>query len=119
MLLGFKTELRLNNKQRTLAAQHAGVARHAYNWGLELCKQAVAEKRKIPTAVDLHKKLVAEVKRANPWYYQVSKCAPQEALRNLERAIKRWRAGKSRFPVFKKKGKLDSFYLGRVDLMLG
>lgn len=111
MLLGFKTELRLNNKQRTLAAQHAGVARHAYNWGLELCKQAVAEKRKIPTAVDLHKKLVAEVKRANPWYYQVSKCAPQEALRNLERAIKRWRAGKSRFPVFKKKGKLDSFYL--------
>jgi len=111
LLLGFKTELRLNNKQRTLAAQHAGVARHAYNWGLELCKQAVAEKRKIPTAVDLHKKLVAEVKRANPWYYQVSKCAPQEALRNLERAIKRWRAGKSRFPVFKKKGKLDSFYL--------
>ncbi|MFT0727546.1 helix-turn-helix domain-containing protein [Synechococcus sp. F70.1] len=39
MLLGFglraanasKTELRLNNKQRTLTAQHAGVARRAYN----------------------------------------------------------------------------------------
>jgi hypothetical protein len=28
MLLGCKTELNLNNKQKTLAAQHAGVARH-------------------------------------------------------------------------------------------
>jgi putative transposase len=33
----FKTELNLNNKQRTLMAKHAGVARHAYNWGLATC----------------------------------------------------------------------------------
>ncbi|HEY9740615.1 MAG TPA: helix-turn-helix domain-containing protein [Coleofasciculaceae cyanobacterium] len=29
MLLGFKTELKLNNYQRTQLAKHCGVARHA------------------------------------------------------------------------------------------
>jgi putative transposase len=119
MLLGFKTQLALNNKQRTLAARHAGVARHAYNWGLAICKQAVEAKQKLPTAKvlrtaaanDLHKRLVAKVKKANPWYYEVSKCAPQQALRNLEQALKRWRSGQGRFPRFKRKGVRDSFYL--------
>ena len=68
-------------------------------------------KQRLPTAIDLHKRLVAEVKKANPWYYQVSKCAPQQALRNLERAYKDWRAGKKGKPKFKKKGVADSFYL--------
>jgi len=36
MLYGLKTQLKLNNKQRTLLAKHAGVARHAWNWGLNL-----------------------------------------------------------------------------------
>ncbi|GCL48447.1 transposase, IS607 family protein [Microcystis aeruginosa NIES-3787] len=39
MLLGFKTELKLNNQQRSLLAKHAGTARHAWNWGLALTKQ--------------------------------------------------------------------------------
>nr|WP_242039840.1 helix-turn-helix domain-containing protein [Anabaena sphaerica] len=29
MLLGFKTELKVNKQQRLLLVQHAGVARHA------------------------------------------------------------------------------------------
>ncbi|MFS8814377.1 RNA-guided endonuclease InsQ/TnpB family protein [Synechococcus sp. R60.4] len=103
--------MELNNRQKTLAAQHAGVARHAYNWGLAICKQAVESKQKLPTAIDLHKRLVAEVKKENPWYYQVSKCAPQQALRNLEQAFKRWRSGLGKFPRFKRKGVRDSFYL--------
>jgi putative transposase len=111
MLLGFQTQLILNHKQTTLAAQHAGVARHAYNWGLEVCRQALENQQKLPTAIDLHKRLVAEVKQAHPWYYQVSKCAPQQALRNLEQAVKRWRKGLGQFPRFKRKGVRDSFYL--------
>lgn len=67
MLLGFQTQLILNHKQTTLAAQHAGVARHAYNWGLAICEQAMENKQRLPTAIDLHKRLVAEVKKANPW----------------------------------------------------
>ena len=31
----FKTELDLNNQQRTACLRHAGAARFAYNWGLE------------------------------------------------------------------------------------
>ena len=111
MLLGFQTQLILNHKQTTLAAQHAGVARHAYNWGLEVCRQALENQQKLPTAIDLHKRLVAEVKKEHRWYYQVSKCAPQQALRNLEQALKRWRKGLGQFPRFKRKGVQDSFYL--------
>ena len=112
MLLGFKTKLNLNNKQRTLAAKHAGTARHAWNWGLAICLQALDAKKKMPSAIDLHKRLVAEVKSANPWYYKVSKCAPQEALRNLNKAFCSWfeKPEKGR-PKFKKKNVKDSFYL--------
>jgi len=111
-LRSFKTSLRLNNKQATLAAKHAGVARHAYNWGLATCFQAIENKEKLPSAIDLHKKLVAEVKSVYEWYYEVSKCAPQQALRNLSQAFFNWWKHKHcKKPVFKKKGKSDSFYL--------
>lgn len=115
----FKTELDLNNKQKTLCARHAGTSRHAYNWGLALCKQVLSYNKnnpkgkiKFPTAIDLHKLLVASVKTANPWYYETSKCSPQEALRNLSKAFKRMhQVPGSGFPKFKKKNVSDSFYL--------
>ena len=121
----FKTELDLNNKQKTLCARHAGTARHAYNWALALCKQLLnhnknnpTDKIKFPTAIDLHKLLVASIKVAHPWYYESSKCAPQEALRNLSKAFKRMHQVKgSGFPRFKKKNIKDSFYLeGSIKL---
>lgn len=110
--MSFKTELKLNNKQKTLLAKHAGVARHAYNWGLATCFKALENNEKLPTAIDLHKKLVAEVKPIYSWYYEVSKCAPQQALRNLSTAFKNWWIHKhTKCPRFKKKGHHDSFYL--------
>ncbi|NEQ73726.1 MAG: IS200/IS605 family element transposase accessory protein TnpB [Okeania sp. SIO2C9] len=118
MLLGFKTELHLNNKQKTLLAKHAGVARHAYNWGLWLTQNILnhnsnnpSGKLKFPTAIDLHKLLVAMVKPKNYWYYEVSKCAPQYALRHLSNAWKRCFTKVSGQPRFKKKGRDDSFTL--------
>lgn len=123
----FKTELDLNNHQKTLCARHAGTARHAYNWGLALCKQLLnhnktnpEDKIKFPSSVDLHKFLVATVKIENAWYYEVSKCAPQEALRNLSKAFKRMHQVKgSGFPKFKKKNIADSFYLEGSIHVLG
>ncbi len=41
-----KIRLELNDKQKTLALQHAGVARHAYNWGLDVCNKAFENKEK-------------------------------------------------------------------------
>ena len=118
MLLGFKTELKVNNTQRIWLAKHAGVARHAWNWGLSLTKKILNNnqentnnKIKFPSAIDLHKWLVALVKPECPWYYEVSKCAPQYALRHLKRAwddcFKKAKAS----PRFKKKGRADSFTL--------
>ena len=124
MLYGFKTQLKLNNKQRTLLAKHAGVARHAWNWGLNLTKQILDHNRdnpedkiKLTTAIDLHKWLVALVKPECLWYYDVSKCAPQSALRQLASAWKRAFKKTSKPPRFKKKGRADSFTLdGSIKL---
>ena len=62
MLLGFKTELKLNNTQRTILAKHAGTARHAWNQGLALTQAVLNhnqshpdDKIKFPSAIDLHK----------------------------------------------------------------
>jgi putative transposase len=118
MLLGFQTELKLNNQQKTLLAKHAGTARHAWNWGNRLCLQILEDnqknpenKIKFPTAIDLHKWLVALVKPENPWYYESSKCAPQYALRHLADAWKDCLRAKKGRPKFKKKGRNDSFTL--------
>ena len=118
----FKTELDLNNVQRTACIRHAGTARYAYNWGLSRKRQAYRAGEKIPTAIDLHRELNALKKTELPWMYEVSKCAPQEALRNLDQAfahffrrVKEKRAGKqvkAGFPCYKsKKNGVGSFRL--------
>ena len=123
MLLGFKTELKLNNQERTVLRQHAGVARHAWNHALrytklilDVNKTAKAANRddiklKFPSAIDLHKWLVANVKTEHPWYYDVSKSAPQNALRNLRVAWDRAFKKTAKPPRFKKKKDSQSFTL--------
>jgi putative transposase len=83
----YKTELALNDKQLTACRQHAGAARWAYNWGLARKQEAYRATGKSPSAIDLHRELNALKQTQVPWMYQVSKCAPQEALRNLDRAF--------------------------------
>jgi putative transposase len=85
------------------------VAAHVTVEGAEC---GLKNKQKLPTAIDLHKRLVSEVKQAYPWYYEVSKCSPQQALRNLSLAFSRWLKQQiARSPKRKKKGVKDSFYL--------
>ena len=83
----FKTELDLNDAQCTACARHAGAARYAYNWALARKIAAFKTGQKMPTAIDLHRELNALKKTELQWMYEVSKCAPQEALRNLDRAF--------------------------------
>ncbi len=45
------------------------------------------------------------------WYYEVSKCAPQFALRHLASAWRDCFSKKKKRPKFKKKGRHDSFTL--------
>jgi putative transposase len=92
----YKTELDPNNVQITAMRQHCGAARWAYNWGLERIQEAAERGEPWPSAMELHKKINAlKGTEALPWGYSVSKCAFQEALRNLERAVKNWRDSKS------------------------
>ena len=41
--------------------------------------------------------------RERPWWVEVSKCAPQEAFRDLEQAVRNWRKGRANFLRFKRK----------------
>lgn len=57
MQRGYKTEMQPNNKQRTALAKHAGAARYAFNWALNIKKLAMESKTKIPNAIELHRRL--------------------------------------------------------------
>ena len=118
----FKTELDLNNQQRSACLRHAGAARFAYNWGLERKMAAYQADKKVPSAIDLHRELNRLKKGELSWMYEISKRAPQEALRDLDQAfqhffrrVKEKRAGKSvkvGFPRFKsRKRGVGSFRL--------
>lgn len=116
MLLSFRTALIPNNKQQTAFRKASGVARHAYNWANSYIKDILKLREtdktvKVPTSIDLHKKLVAEVKSVNNWYYEVNKNVPQKALADLRTAWERCLKKISKPPRFKKKGQRDSFYL--------
>ncbi len=83
----YKTEPDLNNEQITACRKHAGAARWAYNWGLARKQESYRTTGTSPSAIDLHRELNALKQTDVPWMYAVSKCAPQEALRNLDSAF--------------------------------
>ncbi|MGO8948071.1 MAG: helix-turn-helix domain-containing protein [Ktedonobacterales bacterium] len=87
VLRAYKTELDLNDRQANACKRHAGAARWAYNWGLQIKQDRYRATKKSPTAYDLHRELNARKKTDVAWMYEVSKCAPQEALRNLDAAF--------------------------------
>jgi putative transposase len=107
----YKTELDPNNVQKTLLIKHAGTARFAWNWALARIKDKISK----PNAIELHRELNALKPTDFPWMYEVSKCAPQEALRNLQIAFQRFfkenKSGKKAgFPKFKSKHKNKSSF---------
>jgi putative transposase len=69
---------------------HAGASRFAWNWGLAKCKERYEAEGRWYSAIDLHKLWNAK-KKADPdlaWWAENSKCAYQEAFRDLDRALK-------------------------------
>src|SRR5258708_12262606 len=113
---GYKTELGLNNEQITACLKLVGCALKAYNWGLSRKEAASAAGLPIPNARQLHRELNALKVTEFPYMYEVSKCAPQEALNDLDDAFKhffrkvalkkqgKWR-GKCGYPKFKSRKK--------------
>jgi transposase, IS605 OrfB family, central region len=128
ILRAYKTELDLNNCQHNLCMRHAGAARFAYNWGLARKIDAYQKTGKSPSAIDLHRELNQLKATRFPWMYEVSKCAPQEALRDLDKAyanffrrVKQKKSGSKiavGFPKFKsrKKSKLSFRLTGQIHV---
>ena len=108
MLLTHKIQLIPNNKQVGYFTQAAGVSRFAYNWALaEWQRQYEAGER--PSEISLRKQLNSIKREQFPWMYEVTKSAPQQAIKNLGNAFQRFFKKQGKYPRFKKKGVHDSF----------
>jgi IS605 OrfB family transposase len=113
---GYRAELDLNDQQITACKHHVGAARFAYNWGLSRKREVYKQTGRSISAMELHRELNQLKQSELPWMYRVSKCAPQEALRDLDVAFKnffrrvqlkkegKWK-GKLGYPKFKSKKK--------------
>ena len=108
MLLVHKIELKPNNQQKTYFIKACGIARFAYNWALDQWKKQY-EAGKKPKEHELRKQLNKIKYDEFPWMLEVTKVAPQQAIKNLVQAFKRFFNKKSKYPKFKKKGRHDSF----------
>jgi putative transposase len=115
----FRYELIPNSGQRVLLGKHAGTARFTWNWALGERMRRYRECKdgeRFTNAIEQHRELNARKATEWAWMYEVSKCAPQEVLRDLDRAfhnfVRARRAGRHcGFPRFKQKGMDDAFRL--------
>ena len=110
MILAHKIQLDSNNKQSTYLAKACGVARFAYNWALAEWKKRSESGEKV-SEVKLRRELNAIKREQFPWMMEVTKCAPQLAIKDLGKAFANFFAKRAEFPQFKKKGHKDSFAL--------
>ena len=111
----YRVELDPNNKQRTLLVKAAGISRFTWNWDLAFRIKKYRENEgndRYTDAMKQHKVLNVMKKKEFIWMREVSKCVPQEAMRDLDRAFSNFFKRTHGFPKFKKKGKSrDSFRL--------
>lgn len=113
MLRVHKIRLQPTAEQGSYFAQACGTARFAYNWALAEWKQEYEAGGK-PNEANLRRKLNSIKSEEFPWMSEVTKVAPQQAIKNLGTAFqhffRRVRLGhKPGYPRFKKKGIRDSF----------
>ena len=110
MILGHKIRI-YPDKEQTLALTKAvGVARFTYNWALNEWKLWYEHDQK-PNGLKL-KKYFNKIKgKKYPWIYDSLRDANSQEFSNLQKAFKNFFEGRSKYPVFKKKGKNDSFYI--------
>lgn len=118
----YKVEIKPNNIQKTFLNKSIGVARLAYNWGLNLCIERYKQSNKYIGAIGLHKELCAIKVAEFPFMYEVSKSAPQNALRDLDKAFSNYfkalkKKQKVGFPKFKsKKNSKQTFRIDGLNI---
>ena len=85
-----------------------GVARYAYNWGIDLCEKAYKDGEKHPSGYDLRAKWTTD---RPDWAYEVSASCVYRSFLNCDGAYKAFFQKKRKHPKFHKKGVHDSFYV--------
>lgn len=115
MILAHKIALDPDKEQAEYFARACGVARFAWNWALARWQQEYALWREYrcgpyPSEAFLRRELNALKHSAFPWMLEVTKNAPQQAIKNLGAAFKNFFERHAKYPTFKKKGiSHDSF----------
>lgn len=129
MIRTHKIELKPNNSQLVYLNQSAGTARFAYNWALSQWTNDYECYKKYPFSCsispissryegELRKRLNNIKKEEFPWMYDVSKYAPQQAIKNLGKAFVNFFEKRAQFPKYKKKYHHDSFEIGNDRLKI-
>lgn len=108
MIKTHQIKLYPTKKQTRFFKQSCGVARFAYNWGLNKWQEDYNNGIK-QSAYSLIKYLNSIKKTQFPWMQETGKTCSQYAIHNLESAFKKMWKEKSGYPKFKKKGCKDSF----------
>jgi len=96
--------------QETFFRKACGCARVAYNYGLSEYQRLRKEGQK-PNILEIKKRFNAEKKVLFPWMSETNKDANQQPFANLQSAFSRFFKKQNKYPVFKKKGRKDSFYI--------
>ncbi len=108
MIRVHKIALDPNREQATYFAKACGTARFAWNWALGEWRAEYRQGGQ-PSEGALRKKLNTIKRTEFPWMLEVSKTAPQEAIKQLGTAFKRFFRKESGYPKFKRKGERDSY----------
>ena len=108
-----KIKLDPTQEQAIYFARACGVARFAFNWALAAWKEEYEAGGK-PNEAALRKRLNAIQGEQFPWMSEVTKVAPQNAIKNVGVAFQHFfrrvkQGGKPGYPRFKRKGLHDSF----------
>ena len=113
--ISHKIEIKPNNVQKTYFRKAFGCSRLAYNWGLAEWERMYKAGEK-PSGREIRKRFNAIKKEQFPFCYEVTKCASDQPILNLDKAFKKFfrdlKIGVYSYPKFKKKKDNEgSFYL--------
>jgi putative transposase len=118
VIQAYRFALDATPRQRRALASHCGAARYAYNWGLELVKTRLDQRRagedaQVPWSLfELQRQWNRAKQQVAPWWADNSKEAYKSGLDGLARALRNWAdssAGRRKgrpvgFPHRKRKG---------------
>jgi len=106
-VLSHRIELKPNKIQEALFRQCVGAARFSFNWALAEWQRQFAAGEK-PNEAALRRQFNAIKPTELPWILELPKSVPQQAIKNVGRAYRRFFQKTSKPPRFKKRGGHDS-----------